>query len=282
MSMRIPRTACADSGFRGTTSPMAKLRRTGKATDHPTYPNPTIIEALCEIHFAMPDGVRWEASLLGEMYKAVQAEFPIMEPVQNVGVSLEFGAQGFAQRLLPGMQQARYIAQDKSKILQLSEAPTFTVNRLPKYPGWSIAKQDILSGWARAVQVLRPSAITRVGLRYINRLPPVGPTGRLNHWLRQTEYVPAAVLSSTAGFMSRLQVQSSDTDRLVVTIADVGGAPDEPRSTVFDIDCISLSRAETSAAALGDLVERLHDRVWAVFDRAATDALRAQLKEVPS
>lgn len=35
---------------------------------HPTYPNPTIVEALCEIHFRFPEGTEWKPTLVGEFF----------------------------------------------------------------------------------------------------------------------------------------------------------------------------------------------------------------------
>lgn len=37
-------------------------------TDHATFPNPTIREALCEIHFVMPGGITWDSTIYGKFF----------------------------------------------------------------------------------------------------------------------------------------------------------------------------------------------------------------------
>ncbi len=36
---------------------------------YPTYPNPTITEAVCDIHFRLPQEKEWKPSLPGELFK---------------------------------------------------------------------------------------------------------------------------------------------------------------------------------------------------------------------
>ena len=58
-------------------------------SEHPTYPNPTIQEAVCEIHFRLPDGVEWKPALLGELFKHIQPDFPELEPVTQIGIQFQ-------------------------------------------------------------------------------------------------------------------------------------------------------------------------------------------------
>jgi hypothetical protein len=53
---------------------------------HPTYPNPTITEAVCDIHFRLPQEKEWKPSLPGELFKHIQNEYPEMEPVLEMGL----------------------------------------------------------------------------------------------------------------------------------------------------------------------------------------------------
>ena len=46
---------------------------------HPSYPNPTIAEALCEVHWQFPAGREWKSSLPGELFKHIQDEYPEMD-----------------------------------------------------------------------------------------------------------------------------------------------------------------------------------------------------------
>jgi len=247
-----------------------------RARGHERFPYPTIIEALCEIHFTFPKGQQWESSFLGDFFKTVQKDFPIMEPVQQMGVSVEFGPQGIGQRLVPGQQKARYLQKNRKLMLQLSDS-IFTVNRIEGYPGWVRMRRDIANGWKQAVSVLSPANISRIGLRYINRLPRNGRGQTPGYWLKSNEYIPTAVLSSQRGLLSRVQVQKSEQSRTIVTLADMPTPADAPGSMIFDIDCIHIEEMEPTNKNLRRQIDGLHEEVWSVFSSAMTRNLQRLL-----
>jgi len=43
---------------------------------YPAYPNPTITEAVCDIHFRLPQEKVWRPSFPGELFKHLQNEYP--------------------------------------------------------------------------------------------------------------------------------------------------------------------------------------------------------------
>jgi uncharacterized protein (TIGR04255 family) len=104
------------------------------SNEHPTYPNPIIQEAVCEIHFRLPDGVAWKSSLFGELFKRAQPEFPELEPVAQMGLQVQLEPSGVGHTLLPMQHQIRYKHASRNLLLQLSEH-TLAVNVMPKYPG---------------------------------------------------------------------------------------------------------------------------------------------------
>ena len=114
---------------------------------HPTFPNPTIQEALCEIHYHLPGESARKASLLGEFYKQIQPDFPVLEPVTRMGLRLEVGPSGIEQ-FLPPQQRMLYRHASRNLLLQLS-TDILTVNELRKYPGWEQMKLDVLYAWQK-------------------------------------------------------------------------------------------------------------------------------------
>ena len=49
-------------------------------SNHPNYPNPIILEAICEIAFELPTNSVWNIEWFGEFYKHLQSDFPIFYP----------------------------------------------------------------------------------------------------------------------------------------------------------------------------------------------------------
>lgn len=245
--------------------------------EHPTYPNPTIREALCEIHFALPAGTEWNPLLFGKFYKAIEDRFPEMEPVNQFGIRFEASPSGIEHTMLPPRQTMRYKNPDANLLIQLSEG-VLTINVLPVYPGWKQMEQGILFAWGKALDVIRPSAVNRIGLRYINFIPRRNPDETAGDWLQGNDYIPAAALRSLPGFLSRTEVRQDPERKLVVTLGEAEGSP---RPIVLDIDCITEKIIGTTGEDIVAEAGDLHTMASSVFFASMTPRLEELLKGVP-
>lgn len=256
---------------------MTKRRKAATTGRHPSYPNPIIAEALCELHFALADGAEWKPSLAGDLFKQVQDEFPEMEPGAEIGVHFELSQQGIRQSWLPPRQRMRFKHKDRPLFLQLGPN-VFTVNVLSQYPGWDNMCKYVLDAWRQACTALKPANITRVGLRYINRVETEeGQTP--GEWFKASDYVPKAVLKSRGRFLSRVESQIDLQNRIIVTFAQVKQEGDEGElAIVLDIDRIVEKELAADGSALQPELDRLHEDVWQVFESVQTDRLLRRLK----
>jgi uncharacterized protein (TIGR04255 family) len=240
--------------------------------EHPAFPNPTIKEALCEIHFALPVGVAWDSAVFGKFFKHIQGEFPTLEPVTSAGLQLQLtsGRVGF----LPPQSRMRYTHASRNLLLQLSEG-IITVNVLPRYGGWAQMQSDVAQAWKAAKEVLNPIGIVRVGIRYINFVPKVSKDEVPGAWFAPNDYVAAAILGSQAGFLSRVEVHNAPQRRAIVTLGEASES--EAPVFVLDIDCIEES-PEGELPDLPPVLTSLHDRAWEIFSDFVTPRLRMLLE----
>ena len=241
-------------------------------SEHPAFANPTIREALCEIHFALPEGVSWDSTIYGRFFKRIQSEFPELEPVTSAGLQVQIpsGKAGF----LPPQSRMRYKHASRNLLLQLSEG-IITINVLPKYAGWDQMQVDIVQAWGWTNEIVNPTGITRVGLRYINFIPNANKDELPGDWLVSNDYVAKAALASQPGFLSRVEVHATAQRRAIVT---VGEAVDGEQSMfVLDIDCIEEAEKGQSVD-LQPALSVLHDMAWRVFNGFLTPRLRTFLE----
>ena len=240
--------------------------------EHPSFSNPTIREALCEIHFAMPEDASWDSAIFGRFFRHIQSDFPELEPVTSAGfqVQIPSGKVGF----LPPQGRMRYKHASRNLLLQLSEG-IITVNVLPKYAGWAQMQADIAQAWRWTKEVVNPTDITRIGLRYINFVHKVSQDETPGDWLAASDYVAGAVLGSQPGFLSRVEVHTTPAHRTIVT---VGEAIDgEESMLVLDIDCVEEAE-ERQSLELQPVLSSLHDMAWQVFSSFLTPRLRICLE----
>ena len=245
---------------------------------HPSFPNPTIAEALCEVHFELREGVEWKPSLPGEFFKLIQDDYPEMELIQEVGIQFETGSSGFAQRILPTRPRFRYKHKDKPFLIQLAEK-TITLNVLPRYPGWQVMVDRIGDIWRRASVLLMPARVSRIGLRFINRVPRESEDQRPSEWFKTTDYIAPAVLRSRAGLLSRVETRLDAENRVIVTLGDQGVSPSEASGAfILDIDRIVEKNLSIEVEDITTEAARLHEDVWDIFASAKTEKLELLLQ----
>lgn len=242
------------------------------SAEHSAFSNPTIREALCEIHFTLPEGVVWDSAIYGRFFKHVEGEFPELEPVTSAGLQMQLpsGRVGF----LPPHSRMRYKHASRNLLLQLSEG-IITVNLLPKYGGWTQMQADIALAWSWTKDIVMPTGIARIGLRYINFIPKANKDEVPGDWLAPNAYVASAVLASQPGFLSRAEVHSTRQRKAIVT---VGEAVEGERSMlVLDTDCIEEAEKDQSLE-LQPTISLLHDTAWQIFSSFLTTRLKAFLE----
>lgn len=247
-------------------------------TKHPTYPNPTIIEALCEIHFSARGERVWSPTQPLPLYCRLQATFPVVEVVPELAVHLEFSPDGPKQSVQKRSQRVRLSNAQKTRMLQIS-SDVWVYNVLSPYPGWPRLKEDLLELWNNCSDILEPQAIFKIGLRYINKIENTSEDQSISLWLQPTERIPSGILNSANDFSATVEISFDENHRLVETLRCL--RPDDAMpfgATIFDIDRSWQGSAENTSAAIASLLERLHEDVWAEFDAAITPALRKKLE----
>ncbi len=244
---------------------------------HPSYPNPTITEAVCDIHFRLPQEKDWKPSFPGELFKHIQNEYPEMEPVLEIGLQFEFGPLGTGTKLLPQRQKVRFKHGTRPLILQLAEN-SLSISTLAPYQGWEVMRRDVLAAWQRVEEVLQPEVINRIGLRYINRIEKETEQDRPGTWLVANDYISDGILRSEPGFLLREEVHLDAENILIITLGDPKlDVNSEYGAIIFDIDRIVEREILTRQKALEQQMDHLHTDVWGVFSSAKGEKLEALL-----
>lgn len=249
--------------------------------EHATYPNPTITEAVCDIHFRLSSTKEWKASLAGELFKHIQDEYPEMEPVVEMGLQFEFGPSGAGTKIVPQPQKTRFTHATRPLILQLTENG-FSISTLSPYQGWQVMKKDALNAWDYIEEVLQPEVINRIGLRYINRIEKETVEDSLEEWLVETDYIPRGVLHSKPGFLLRTQTHLDRENMIIITLGDTDSQRvGEYGAIIFDIDRIVEQEMAVAQNTLAEELERLHTDIRNVFSSAKGQKLEMMLNRRP-
>jgi len=244
---------------------------------HPTYPNPTITEAVCDIHFRLPQEKEWKPSFPGELFKHIQNEYPEMEPVLEMSLQFEIGPLGTGTKFVPQRQKVRFKHGTRPLMLQLAEN-SLSISTLSPYQGWEVMRRDVLAAWQRVEEVLQPEIIDRIGLRYINQIEKETEQDRPSTWLVANDYIPDGILRSESGFLLREEIHLDIENILIITLGDPKSDVDAGHGTIIlDIDRIVEREALTGQKVLEQEMDRLHANVWEVFSSTKGEKLEALL-----
>jgi uncharacterized protein (TIGR04255 family) len=244
---------------------------------HPSYPKPTIIQVLCEIAFTSDEEVKLRAA---QLYPTFSAEFPEIQPIQTMLQFQVLTGQGVPPPEVPQNPNAaafRFATTDGKRFVQVS--PTnFIYQSSDAYPGWEEFRKKLMALWSASIAETKPATITKVGLRYVNRIVKSKKHSRPSDWLQPTADVPEALLSSKEHFLGRIESSPMPSHLRLVTLANQPPGPDWPQgSMILDIDRLSLAAFDAKEKKILKTLDLLHEDVWTSFESAANKNLRSYL-----
>lgn len=230
---------------------------------HPSFPNPTINEAICDIHFEMPESIAWNPSYYAKYFTLIQDEFSLFEPVFDTSMKMRFHHD------------------ERSHYIQLSES-ILTVNELYPYRGWETMKSDIAKAWGVHREVIGPVEVNAVSLRYINFIPAESENQQLEEWLCANNYVANSVLQMRPSF-SQVLITTPEEVRVFIGTGEIENSPEHQVSTerIFVLELNAMLPVEKgSSVEIDNVVTQLHDDViWKIFDDFRSDKLTSLLNQ---
>jgi uncharacterized protein (TIGR04255 family) len=131
------------------------------------YKQPPITEAVVELRFATPI----ETGDLEKVCAALKSLYPLQQPIRGVGVHLNVppGREGSTIAQSIDTLGNRLSTEDQTQIVLVWPAQ-FVFSQLAPYPGWDVFFKRFHRDWDLWKRTLSYRKITRIGVRYINRI----------------------------------------------------------------------------------------------------------------
>lgn len=245
------------------------------------YPNAPITEAIIEFQVAfdqVPTDETWNS-----IRAHVHDSYPTAEPVMLGAFQVHSTPQ-----LTFNMSQTntgfRYRSDDGTRAFQ-ALTTGFTATRLRPYDNWERFKTEAQDLWAVYKQVARPHAVTRIALRYINRIELPGPTVDLQKYLRTSPEVADGFPNALTGFFMQLSMFQQDLSALLIVNETLlpAAAPSNDASgasvpnalpVILDIGLSREKQWDVDDDNVWDALDQLRDRKNQVFEASITDDAR--------
>ena len=261
----------------------------------PTFPHlnkAPIVEAMVDFRVRLPadfDIARFKA-----LHPQFQADYPIVEDKKVLEHRFEHapGQQPSLTVKDRGVQGYLFRSQDKANVVQFRRNG-FTFNRLQPYTSWEQVFPEATRFWKLYAETFEPIDISRVAVRYINRLMLPGPQLEFTDYLAAPPAVPGSPDSSLAnlhpeltaqsqfvrGFVSRVVIDDPDS-HITAAVVQALERPSEDRyvPVILDIDVFDENVSILSSDAVLGRFEKLREMKNRAFFGSITDKTLEMLK----
>lgn len=237
-----------------------------------SYSKPPITEAVIQISIASTLG----ADDLNSVNQSFARLYPNHINVQNVGLAVEVPSEGQPKTQVQHHEAGhRRSIDDQTQVVVLWPT-SFVISQLAPYPGWDEFFDRFDRDWALWKKVVGYKKISRIGVRYINRIdiPLTGPVTDYEKYLNIYPQVPEQLGPNLAyGVQVRLPISdlgciltmnSSSTPSILLNHA----------SFIFDQDIAKEAEVPQHDKDIYKLLGDIHIKKNEIFEACITDQAR--------
>jgi uncharacterized protein (TIGR04255 family) len=240
------------------------------------YPRAPITEALVDLRVSFREGISLER--LRDYGGKVKRAYP-HEETREI-----FEAQFGLQKAPSTSRQVLgylYRSSDKLQAVQ-ARRDGFTFSRFAPYETWEHLIAESHRLWDIFVETLRPTAVERIAVRYINQLvlPIVAGALDFEHYLQTFPKIGEGPSPDLEQFFIRLQLPQRDIDaRLILTEALLPPQVPESVGVILDIDLFREGLAfPPDSGEIWSILNAFRDRKNLYFEASITDRARELFK----
>lgn len=238
-----------------------------------TYPHlakAPIIEAIIE--WQVKVGPNFSVDCLKDAGDALKAKYPRAREQRSFQYEIKGGEQPSQTTQDLGIQGYQFPSEDKLEVATLKRNG-FAFSRLTPYTRWEDVFAEAERLWRIYREAAKPEEVSRIGVRYINRIPLPMPVGDFSRYLRKPFEVPEGVPQELRSLLTRVVVHEPSSGISVNIIQVVEGQPVEGNlSFILDIDAYDAKHIEPDIDEFGPLFEQLREMKNRIFFATLTDS----------
>lgn len=228
-----------------------------------------IVEALIDIH-VVP--VLSKLEQLAAFEAVAQAEFPERKRVIELRGNLDFSSdEPKVTSSAPEVRGFAFWTADKRRVVQ-ARLNGFSFSHLAPYDRWASLRDDTQTWWSKFCEATTATEVTRVAVRYINRIDLPLPIRDFGDYLRTLPVVAQGLPQSLSGFFMRLVMPIEGATVIITQTIDEAAVTASLLPVVLDIDVFESNVVPATGDALWDKIENLRRIKNEVFFGSLTPA----------
>jgi uncharacterized protein (TIGR04255 family) len=238
------------------------------------YRNPPITEAVIDIQVTPSDNL----TVLEQVHMGEEAHYPVVEKLSAHTGEVVFGPEQAAATA--SSQPLGYLYRDADRIQVVQARKNgYTFSRLAPYPHWGFFSMEARRLWDKYRTAMYPTTITRVAVRYINRIDIPLPVKSFGDYLRTVPQLSPDLSEGLSGYFMQLVIPLTDIKCSgIINQTIIEPAKPDVVSVVLDIDIFRTIDLPDDEDQLWALLEELRYAKNKVFEACITDEARRLFK----
>lgn len=245
---------------------MAEIRHLTKAP---------IVEALIDLKVKFP--ASFQPDKLLDLKASLKEVFPKIEERQQLEhkFGVLHGRPIPPQTEFKGLQGLFFRSEDGLDVVQC-RIDGFTFSRLTPYLDWETLRDRARKFWKIYCKTVAPESITRVAIRYINRIQPPAPFVDYAKYFTTPLPIPSGRSRVVNGFLTRVIIADPKRQLSAIVIQNLEPSIDpNPVSIILDIDAFKVEDFAVGDESVWSLLDLLHDvKNELFFDSITEEAVR--------
>jgi uncharacterized protein (TIGR04255 family) len=243
------------------------------------YSRAPIIEAVIDLRISVDPSVTLDD--LAKVHAQESQRYPQVK--KRMEVKGEIGLEEAGVRAAAvGAQTGHVLTSSDEKYIAQVRLDGFSFSRLAPYDSWAPFHDEAMRLWTLYRQIVSPKLVTRLGVRYINRLDIPSQVIEIKDYLRTSPEISPALPQTLASYFMQIQIPLQNY-AATVNINSTIVEPPNPNTTslVLDIDTFRDVNLSSSSDSFDDNLEEglteLRRAKNFVFEGCITPATREMI-----
>ncbi len=249
--------------------------------EYEIFHNPPITEALIDIRVTLPKEVN--LNTVGEFHEEVKTRFPQKEEKFHLKTQFEL-KPGIGPQISEhsgAIEGYLFRSSDNTKVVQ-SRLDGFTFNKLKPYENWEVFSTEARELWNYYVKIVKPKNVTRLALRYINRIEIPLPIKDLKEYILTVPEIAPGIPDALTQVVMRLVIQNKELESEAIII-EATESPEVKNDQqllplIFDIDVFKIVTLDPADEEIWNIMLRLRKFKNDIFFKNLTNKTKELFK----
>jgi uncharacterized protein (TIGR04255 family) len=241
------------------------------------FRNAPIAEAILDIAVQYPVPV--ELGRLEAFHDQISERYPVKRNRVAWQGQIQVEEERIAHEVRRGAQGFMFRSADDTQVVQVRQ-DGFTFNWLKRYDSWEALRNAARPHWERYRETFHPEAVTRLGLRYLNRIELPLPLPDFREYILTAPEIAPGLPQGLSALFLRLEIPDM-TRGLIAIITETIQAPvDEGKRLpfIFDIDIVCGATFEPSSPAIWEKFAQMRDYKNEIFFASMTERAKEMFR----